>query len=1032
MRNPSPAPANLSVTRGTDNDGCCMVARWGNPADALRESDHKWTGLDATWWFRASKNMSSKITQQRGSGHPTGDVVWVRDQGIHETETVYYNRAAYHPRNAGRYLTAVEAYVYAFNGKSSLAGGTGNTRNTAGVRMTYRFQKPRAPQWADPSMDASSGRVSCKVTTDEGKDERERYDTLYRVLRQDSADRGNSFKSAQVVVGWTSTTDKEATPHYDVADAQRVLPGQWVRVTFEAKARGLAGDSATVSRQFVVAYPAQASVQRVTATSLDPDGVVTVHLATNQASTAPVESVQLQRCKGDFATAQEASEGGSWSDVAGARDNGLCTGLSDLVADALPERGERTWYRVLSKNGTLSRHSQPFEASVLFRAAPTAADDAVAVVSALSGADGESVAVVLGHAADDSTGTQIAWSANADAWESTEQPSTYDLPDAGWEDAESRAEGYERTAYAVIRGLQEGAPCYVRARRYLDKANGTREYGPWGYAPDQSYPVLPSVAPSDVRLSAPDAVARGSELAVTWTYGGGSQQAAWNLYRVTGEGASGRVLLASGLDSSQGATVPADAIAGLEEVALCVSVTTGGEWAESPAATVAVADPPELVVAVSETLRAQPMRLFCQSTSADAALSVKVTARGCAGDTPAGRSEQLEGDVVWSSLERPDWADGGGSFLATVVLPDGLDFRNLAEYDVTVSARDSSTGLESGERAARVGVFWAHMAQLPQSCEVSADADARCVVVTPGKPFNWREGDVFDVYRVTPDGPRLIAGGQPFGVSVVDQFAPYSRDGGRVRVSVRTPDGHEEWADYPYEMACGGLRVDWDGKHVDLPYNVAASDSYEKDFEARQHLDGSRSGYWNAGRGRTASLSTDLVRLGSAEDRRLVRELAAFAGPAFVRLPDGCAYQANVDVGGLEWTHAGGAVAVSLSATEVKLTEDFMARVDDIVLPDGYDGDAGAPARSQVLYWGGEAPEPGDVLPLNEEPGGAVSVTLQASADGYANVFPVPCASESRSVTLGAFGADLEAFLAVVAATPFPQYLLTATYPIGG
>ena len=62
-----------------------------------------------------------------------------------------------------------------------------------------------------------------------------------------------------------------------------------------------------------------------------------------------------------------------------------------------------------------------------------------------------------------------------------------------------------------------------------------------------------------------------------------------------------------------------------------------------------------------------------------------------------------------------------------------------------------------------------------------------------------------------------------------------------------------------------------------------------------------------------------------------MRELARHGGPCFVRTPDGCAYMADVQVGGLSVSCSSAAVSVSIDATEVALTSEYQATLP---LPD--------------------------------------------------------------------------------------------------
>ena len=187
-------------------------------------------------------------------------------------------------------------------------------------------------------------------------------------------------------------------------------------------------------------------------------------------------------------------------------------------------------------------------------------------------------------------------------------------------------------------------------------------------------------------------------------------------------------------------------------------------------------------------------------------------------------------------------------------------------------------------------------------------------------------GDTYDVFRVTPDGPYLVAEGVALDAVVNDQWAPYGETH-YYRVRLRTVDGCEEYADYPYELAGKDLRIDWNGTYVELPYDLDMSDQYEKDFEARRHLDGSVDGYWNQGAVRRGNLKTNIIKARDADKAAMLRALGRYAGPCYVRLPDGCAYQADVQLSGMDRESGSFALAVSISATEVTLTSDFMAVV---------------------------------------------------------------------------------------------------------
>ena len=222
---------------------------------------------------------------------------------------------------------------------------------------------------------------------------------------------------------------------------------------------------------------------------------------------------------------------------------------------------------------------------------------------------------------------------------------------------------------------------------------------------------------------------------------------------------------------------------------------------------------------------------------------------------------------------------------------------------------------------------WEHQAVCPSTIStIAIDTELMQATITPAAPENAAQTDVCDIYRLTADGAYLIAEDVAFGSSIVDRFAPFSRDGENLayRLCTRTADGDIDFTDVPYSLRSRALRIDFDDGSVTLPYNVGVSDTFTKSFESRAHMDGEIAGYWNANVARTASITTDFVR-GDAELAELVRELAGYAGACFVRTPSGSAYEADVEVEGLDEAYNSVASAVSLNVTEVRLTDEFRA-----------------------------------------------------------------------------------------------------------
>ena len=87
-------------------------------------------------------------------------------------------------------------------------------------------------------------------------------------------------------------------------------------------------------------------------------------------------------------------------------------------------------------------------------------------------------------------------------------------------------------------------------------------------------------------------------------------------------------------------------------------------------------------------------------------------------------------------------------------------------------------------------------------------------------------------------------------------------------------------------------------------------------------MDGSTSIHYNEGVTRTGKQTTRLVRLMSQQDVLLARSLARYAGNVFVRLPDGTAYEACVEIDDMSTT--GDFEAISISTTEAATTAAYM------------------------------------------------------------------------------------------------------------
>lgn len=912
-KKPTPAPKNLKLARATENGNASIKATWGYPADAGYDTNRgRWTASDEYWEFNASKNMTAKgkYTQQRGSAHVTADRVWVRDKGKHESSTMWYNRSKYHPQTSGRYLKSVTAAIAAYNAK-------GQTRTTA----TFTFKVPRAPTISTGTYDPETSKVTFQVKTNAGTDAYERYDTeIWLYMKCSSgAPMDDKYKKGFVLYRTLTTTSTDYALSVDVNVAMAIAPGQWVQLRAQARSRGLAGNSATVTRDYYHAFPAQATISKVSTSKKDAGGTVTILCKSNSSTTAPVDEMVLQRLANTpLATANATAASDEWEEVEGAVDNGNATGFSDSNALAMPAVRNHTWYRIRTAHGSLVRYSQPVEATCLYTAREPGGN--ITFASFVPGADGTSVRMVLGWPNDSYTATRVAWSDHADAWESNDGPDTFDID---WEDDSSQVSGKAHSAAFTLRGLKEGVPIYVRARRVAE-VDGVESRSGWCDPPDTWFPIQPVPQPPEVTLTAPTSVVRGDGIPLWWALGGDAQQVAWSV----SEASTSRVL-ASGEGPDGACTIPASAVGERQSISVRVSVTCGGVWATSEAASVSVLDAPALAVMLPQ-ITAQPVTIALECSEPTSTVVASLSAATMvSGSTPAGTRTVAEGDVVWSDAWLPAWVEddtvGSLGWVATYELPEGLDLVEGAPYVLAATA--TAQGVPGAEATATADVAWAHQAVPPgDGTTLVVDGEALSVAITPEAPEDALPTDVCDIWRVTTDGPYLVAEGVAFGEEVIDGFAPYSAGEGAglaYRLVTRTADGDADWRDFEYELSHSALRFDWSGGSVELPYNISTQDARKKPFELSERWDGSRPGGWDAGHTRTSSLTSELVAVDSWDERRALAQLGAYDGPVLVRTPNGQCFCADAEVTGHGDAYNTSASAVSISLTECDMADEF-------------------------------------------------------------------------------------------------------------
>lgn len=369
-----------------------------------------------------------------------------------------------------------------------------------------------------------------------------------------------------------------------------------------------------------------------------------------------------------------------------------------------------------------------------------------------------------------------------------------------------------------------------------------------------------------------------------------------------------------------------------------------------------IAAPPVVAISALTELTAQPITFRVTTDNARTNLAVRLVSNGIDLDTPAGLQSYPDGDVIWSGYFQPkteansdpdadyiQWIVNGNTYYVDLTLPSDLDLVDQGYYTLYVMATDILTEFSSDEKTHEFHVAWSHQAAMPyDSTLLYAIPESKTVKLTPYGP----EEDKFDLYRHTPNGNYLIAEDVAYGTTVYDLYAPYVFDtwadddnSGIDQYYIvvdKTSDGDIEERDFPYYLEAHGLTFDWgtgaNYERLELPWNVDTSDSYNKQFSDRMHLDGKNQGYWNDGYTLESTFKTEVYRVNTdtmegARLAELIRNLAKYNGPVMVRTPDGLAFTANVNVNTIEAKHDDPIVSVQFNVKEIDDGGQFRAYI---------------------------------------------------------------------------------------------------------
>ena len=951
-----------------------MKAEWKIPSDLVStKKDNRATGLKIEWEVNVANNKDPHKMIETGNENKTSSTLNLDNfKGKAGGKTKTYNRGSFHPRDNKKYLESVSVTVIPYNNKGD---------SSKKVSATRKFEKPKAPTIDEIVFNANNdGKAKTTIRKVAGDEYQEQDDIVYRRRVY------NSATKTETATDWTSDSSDTISVSYDVAGYGALDIGDYIKVTWEARSRGYRGNSPDddkdpVSRTYYVSYPVKAGIKEVSIPNQTSTGRLTVLVEMKKKDEHPVDIVTLETLVNvPYATERDIPNGADWQD-SGALDNGNCTAITISAAGLKPDRGKHTWIRIKTARTnapSLCRYSIARELEDLFEPAPDASDDKIFVTGVTPADDGKSAiaSLVWDDGTPPSTGTELSWAEDEDTWKSTESPNTYEFT---WSDGEKAYEGvtYPNSADITIKGLEEATKYYVKARRYLDSDEG-RTYSE--YSPKAGI-VVPHKTPTSVIAVCDRYVASGSPLNVRWTISGATIQTEWKIQTSDGKDLGhGK----GSIGSAQISASRLKEVAVNGEVNFVVSVSTGSEFKDSDACKVSVIEKPTLSVNVPSTMTAQSAFSFTATSNRACELIVIVTSQGVGGQTPTGIVNQTEGDTIYSSKYAAQWTASGGLFTRTLTLPTPLEFLDKGKYTISVTAVDPITKLMSNTAMGTFTVAWAHQAVSPENNvaltvvdEYTEDGEHKQAVrIALTAPTGSVATDVYDIYRMDVDHPTLIGTNYPLtyppsGSSSVieDEYAPFgggyhevrrsidgyitrnpSTEGWFVkvngayaestdtsvivaktyyyadelyyRVALRTVDGDTEFSDIPYVAPNDCIRFDWADGSLELPYGNQYGDSYSKDFEIRHHMDGSNDGYWNTNVERKSALNSSVIKIVQPEAKRSARQLARYAGPVFVRLPDGSAYEADVQVTDLSKKNDA-VTQIAIDATEIGLTQEF-------------------------------------------------------------------------------------------------------------
>ena len=519
--------------------------------------------------------------------------------------------------------------------------------------------------------------------------------------------------------------------------------------------------------------------------------------------------------------------------------------------------------------------------------------------------------------------TEISWSENPNAWESTDEPATYVVSSIN-------------TAQWRVSGLAVGTTWYFRLR-FGREVDDEVTYGPYSdtVAIDlSSAPNKPMLSLTRSVISEPDGAFTAS-----WNYvstdGTGQAFAEIKQVTYTEEVVTYGQTVATATTARHvdfGSALAGWVTGGIYYLVVRVVSASGHESAWSDPVAIAVAEPISISVStaslVSETLDDGSGGTRTVMALEEMPIELTVTGAGAGGTT----SVVIERAATYI-LDRPDesrFNGWEGEAICTYsqpgedpitinladlngLLDDGAPYRLIATVQDTYG--------QSAEETIDFEVHWTHQALIPEGRTAIGDGVA---VITPIEPADAEEGDTCDIYRLSADKPVKIVEGAAFGTAYVDPYPAIGETGGYRIVYMTsngdyiTADNELAWIDIPAYIDSQKTIIDFDGHQVELVYDMDVTNTWTKDFTETVYLGGAVQGDWNLAVHRSTAINADMVVTDDPELIASMRRLAVYPGVCHVRTVDGSSFSANVVVKEKRtYETAGKVAAFALTITRV-------------------------------------------------------------------------------------------------------------------